>query len=425
MSLRKRSSSSCIGLQPRGGQGIARSNTPFSVFWGLDCRLDLAQGSPVFAGSCALDCRSHLFLPFASFTPPLSSPCSGLPCASLRVPASAKDKVRLLLPFLSSMETVSPSAPLLQNQLDASNFDELSMDQSLLFSDSLKDLKNLRSQLYSAAEYFELSYATDDHKQFVVNTLREYAIKAVVNTVDHLGSVSFKVTGLLEAKVDEVSGAESRVSCIEQRIRACRELVDREGLSQQSLVIKAPRYHKRYIVPVGKSMPESGRHATPKYEKNLNASNDNTETHKFQPVHHPTVADKAPSFRKTRTMSPAPSSRARSVSPRRIPSSSPSQLPGKLFGAEKRATSPIRMPNPLARSGSLAVRPTALRSTSSIGRQYSSATQKSASMRLHAERNDEKDGEQNPSKGKKFLKSLLSRRKSKKDEMVYSYLDEY
>ncbi|THU65049.1 hypothetical protein C4D60_Mb01t33040 [Musa balbisiana] len=323
------------------------------------------------------------------------------------------------------METVSPSAPLLQDQLAASNFDELSMDQSLLFSDSLKELKNLRSQLYSAAEYFELSYATDDHKQFVVNTLREYAIKAVVNTVDHLGSVSFKVTGLLEAKLDEVSGAESRVSCIEQRIRACQELVDREGLSQQSLVIKAPRYHKRYIVPVGKSMPESGRHAVPKYEKNLNASKDNTETHKFQPVHHPTVVDKAPSFRKTRTMSPAPPLRARSVSPRRIPSSSPSQLPGKLFGAEKRATSPIRMPNPLARSGSLAVRPTALRSTSSIGRQRSSATQKSASMRLHAERNDDKDGEQNPSKGKKFLKSLLSRRKSKKDEMVYSYLDEY
>ncbi|KAJ8499495.1 hypothetical protein OPV22_010047 [Ensete ventricosum] len=322
------------------------------------------------------------------------------------------------------METISPSAPLLQYQLEASNFDELSMDESLLFSDSLKDLKNLRSQLYSAAEYFELSYATDDHKQFVVNTLREYAIKAVVNTVDHLGSVSFKVAGLLEAKVDEVSGAESRVSCIEQRIRACQELVDREGLSQQSLMIKAPRYHKRYIVPVGKSMPESGRHAIPKYEKNLNVAKDNTETHKFQPV-HPTVVDKAPSFRKTRTMSPAPSLRARSVSPRRIPSSSPSQLPGKLFGAEKRAASPIRMPNPLARSGSLAVRPTALWSTSSIGRQYSSSTQKSASMRLHAERNDEKDGEQNPSKGKKFLMSLLSRRKSKKDEMVYSYLDEY
>ncbi|RRT60922.1 hypothetical protein B296_00022929 [Ensete ventricosum] len=120
----------------------------------------------------------------------------------------------------------------------------------------------------------------------VVNTLREYAIKAVVNTVDHLGSVSFKVAGLLEAKVDEVSGAESRVS-----------------------------------------------------------------------FHHP------------------------------------------FFVASNR--------NVLSFV------------------QYSSSTQKSASMRLHAERNDEKDGEQNPSKGKKFLMSLLSRRKSKKDEMVYSYLDEY
>ncbi|RRT60923.1 hypothetical protein BHE74_00052009 [Ensete ventricosum] len=48
------------------------------------------------------------------------------------------DKVRLQLPFLSSMETISPSAPLLQYQLEASNFDELSMDESLLFSDSLK-----------------------------------------------------------------------------------------------------------------------------------------------------------------------------------------------------------------------------------------------------------------------------------------------
>ena len=28
-----------------------------------------------------------------------------------------------------------------------------------------QDLKNLRSQLYSAAEYFELSYTNDDQKQ--------------------------------------------------------------------------------------------------------------------------------------------------------------------------------------------------------------------------------------------------------------------
>jgi hypothetical protein len=48
---------------------------------------------------------------------------------------------------------------------EASNYDEISMQQSMLFSDSLKDLKNLRTQLYSAAEYFELSYTNDEQKQ--------------------------------------------------------------------------------------------------------------------------------------------------------------------------------------------------------------------------------------------------------------------
>lgn len=50
----------------------------------------------------------------------------------------------------------------------------------------------------------------------VVETLKDYAIKAIVNTVDHLGSVTYKVNDLLDEKVVEVSGAELRVSCIEQ-----------------------------------------------------------------------------------------------------------------------------------------------------------------------------------------------------------------
>ncbi|KAF8369562.1 hypothetical protein HHK36_032417 [Tetracentron sinense] len=74
------------------------------------------------------------------------------------------------------------------------------MQQSLLFSDSLKDLKNLRTQLYSAAEYFELSYTNDDQKQIVVDTLKEYAIKALVNTVDHLGSLTYKVKASLDER---------------------------------------------------------------------------------------------------------------------------------------------------------------------------------------------------------------------------------
>uniref|UniRef100_M1BLB4 Protein ABIL2 n=1 Tax=Solanum tuberosum TaxID=4113 RepID=M1BLB4_SOLTU len=136
---------------------------------------------------------------------------------------------------------------------EPANFDEVSMHQSMLFSDSLKDLKNLRKQLYSAAEYFELSYSNDEQKDVVVDTLKEYAIKALVNTVDHLGSVTYKVSDLLDEKVDEVSGTELRISCIEQRLKTCQEYIDNEGLSQQSLVIHTPKYHKRYILPVGET----------------------------------------------------------------------------------------------------------------------------------------------------------------------------
>lgn len=322
------------------------------------------------------------------------------------------------------MGTISPTSSSVSGWHEASTFDELSMQQSLLFSDSLKDLKNLRSQLYSAAEYFELSYTNDDQKQLVVNTLKDYAVKALVNTVDHLGSVSFKVNGLLDEKVEEVSGTELRVSCIEQRIRTCQALIDREGLSQQSLVITAPKYHRRYILPVGESMPESGRHAVAKYQESK-ILKDNMEPHHVQAAIHPTIRDRAPSFRKLRSISPSPSQRARSPSPaRKVRSSSPSPGSGKILSTDRRAVSLLTTMNPLARSGSFSSRPSLL-SSSSIGRRHPSELKKSATMRLHAERNDHQEIEQNPGKSKSFLKSLLSRRKSRKDEMLYSYLDEY
>ncbi|KAJ0452222.1 putative ABI family protein [Helianthus annuus] len=151
------------------------------------------------------------------------------------------------------METLSSSASM-PFPREPANYDETAMHQSLLFSDSLKDLKNLRKQLYSAAEYFELSYTNDDQKQLVVDTLKDYAIKALVNTVDHLGAVSYKVDSLIDEKVEEVSSTELRVSCIEQRLRICHGYFDHEGVSQQSLRINTPKYHKRYVLPVEETM---------------------------------------------------------------------------------------------------------------------------------------------------------------------------
>lgn len=57
--------------------------------------------------------------------------------------------------------------------------------------------------------------------------------------------------------------------------------------------------------------------------------------------------------------------------------------------------------------------------------QYPSEPRKSYSMRLPAEKGNTKEIEQYPSKSKRLLKALLSRRKSKKDEHLYTYLDEY
>ncbi|XP_041014047.1 protein ABIL2-like isoform X1 [Juglans microcarpa x Juglans regia] len=317
---------------------------------------------------------------------------------------------------------------------EASNFDEVSMHQSLLFSDSLKDLKNLRTQLYSAAEYFELSYTNDDQKQLVIETLKEYAIKAIVNTVDHLGSVTYKVNDLLDEKVDEVSGTELRVSCIEQRLRTCKEYIDHEGLSQQSLVINTPKYHKRYILPVGETMRGANRTKS-KYQGC--SLDDEDDWHQFRNAVRATITE-TPTSTTSRGRSPSPSPRP---SQRSAIFSFTATMPKKEL--EKRTVSPYRFP--LLRSGSLSrrpmtpnsVRPTTPNSSNSstpttpnspnsnARRRYPSEPRKSASMRLPAERENCKDVEQYPSKSKRLLKALLSRRKSKKDDMLYTYLDEY
>lgn len=46
-------------------------------------------------------------------------------------------------------------------------------------------------------------------------------------------------------------------------------------------------------------------------------------------------------------------------------------------------------------------------------------------MRIRVGKESPKESEQYPSKSKRLLKALLSRRKSKKDDMLYTYLDEY
>ncbi|PIA34727.1 hypothetical protein AQUCO_03700180v1 [Aquilegia coerulea] len=342
------------------------------------------------------------------------------------------------------METMSSSSSFSAPH-EFCNYEEYSMEQSLILSDNLKDLKNLRSQLYSAAEYFEVSYTNDDRKQTVVNTLKDYTINALVNTVDHLGSVTYKVNDLMEEKVDEVSGTELRVACIEQRLRTCQECIDRGGISQQSLVMTPPKYHKRYILPVVGTV-HGVEHDVLKSQV-CNFDNEDNHNHVMNAVQTMIRGSQPSTLRRGRSPSPSHKHLSRPGSFSFTDKVNPENT-DKQKASEKRTSSPLRSKFPLLRSGSLSSRPatphssrpttpTTSRLTTPNQRrpttptpfnrrpQYRADTQKPSSIHLHAEWDSKQDIEQQPSKSKRLFKALLSRRKSKHDEMLYTFLDEY
>lgn len=131
----------------------------------------------------------------------------------------------------------------------AMTFDEVSMERSKSFVKALQELKNLRPQLYSAAEYCEKSYLQNEQKQMVLDNLKDYAVRALVNAVDHLGTVAYKLTDLLEQQTLDVTAMELKVTCLDQRLLTCKTYTEKEGLRQQQLLAIIPRHHKHYILP--------------------------------------------------------------------------------------------------------------------------------------------------------------------------------
>lgn len=137
----------------------------------------------------------------------------------------------------------------LRTENDSMSLDQVSMERSKSFIKALQELKNLRPQLYSAAEYCEKSYLNSEQKQMVLDNLKDYAVRALVNAVDHLGTVAYKLTDLFDQQTVDVSTAELKVSCINERLLTCKTYTDKEGLRQQQLFAIIPRHHKHYILP--------------------------------------------------------------------------------------------------------------------------------------------------------------------------------
>ncbi|KAI5077796.1 hypothetical protein GOP47_0007620 [Adiantum capillus-veneris] len=128
-------------------------------------------------------------------------------------------------------------------------YDEASMQGSRHFFMALQELKNLRPQLYSAAEYCESSYLFNDQKQVVLDNLKDYTVKALVNAVDHLGTVAYKLDEVLSQQITEISSAELQVAGLAQRVRLCQEHRNAEGFSHQRPAKVNRQYYKHYLLP--------------------------------------------------------------------------------------------------------------------------------------------------------------------------------
>ncbi|MBA0789445.1 hypothetical protein Gotri_027891, partial [Gossypium trilobum] len=113
----------------------------------------------------------------------------------------------------------------------------------------LQELNNLKPQLYSAAKYSEKSLLHSELKQMVLDNLKDYAVQALVNVADHLGTVAYKLTDLLDQQTLQVSTMELKVSCLNQQLLMCKTYMDSEGLRQQKSMALTPRHHKHYILP--------------------------------------------------------------------------------------------------------------------------------------------------------------------------------
>ncbi|KAL3738355.1 hypothetical protein ACJRO7_019823 [Eucalyptus globulus] len=275
----------------------------------------------------------------------------------------------------------------------ASHYGEFHMKQSFNFLDSLKVL----------------------YIDGVVNTLKDYATKAFINTVDHLGTMTYKVNYLLDDKIEEAFAIELRLSCSTGRLRMCEMFIDHGGLSQQSLAIRIPKHHMRYILPVWSWLML-------KNFLSVSKAKDGGDSKGVLYCMTNAVYGEMSSGIYPRNIETPVSFARRPRSATQFPQSS---LAGTLVlhptkKQVKKRASPFQFQ--LTRLGSLVDRSTSP-NPSNAKRQFPLELRRSTSMPTHVERNRRTDIELFSSKNKHLFKALLSMLKSRKDSKLYKFLD--
>ncbi|KAL3622183.1 hypothetical protein CASFOL_033594 [Castilleja foliolosa] len=152
--------------------------------------------------------------------------------------------------------------------------DEVSMERSKSFVTALQELKNLRPQLYSAADYCEKSYLNSEQKHMFVDNLKDYAVRALVNAIDHLGTVAYKLSDVVEQQTLEITSMDVKVTCLNQKLLTCQTYTEKEGLRQQQLLAIIPRHHKHYTLPTRFLHQEGALRSTDRDGPNESHSNE-------------------------------------------------------------------------------------------------------------------------------------------------------
>ncbi|GBG80705.1 hypothetical protein CBR_g31162 [Chara braunii] len=114
---------------------------------------------------------------------------------------------------------------------------------------SIEELRSLRPQLQAAAEYCKSTYAHGDReqKELVMQNLKAYVVKALVNAVDQLGTVAYKLNNQLLKQSIRINESEVHVAALAQRLSTCNQYLEHDSLKQQQELKPTSRFQKQYV----------------------------------------------------------------------------------------------------------------------------------------------------------------------------------
>ncbi|ONK69052.1 uncharacterized protein A4U43_C05F18790 [Asparagus officinalis] len=219
------------------------------------------------------------------------------------------------------------------------------------FNRSLRELKDLRSQLYNAADYCEKAFLKTDKRKILLENTKSYVCEVVVTVVDHLGTVSSN----LEQRVygnNRISQAEQRIDCLKQRLFTCQQYAFRLELSSLLLSAKHTRHHRHYITTPSAKNLEEGRDASRvdaigsnMPETSLCKKDQSIEAASIKPVLNDNIIFKPPvtysiSGTELTTVPPVFESPLRLLKPSNPSFGSPAKDTFKLGGSELKKKSP-------------------------------------------------------------------------------------